>query len=148
MGGKNTHIWSDWWGGGGARGGLLHPYLDLPLLSLYLYLLLLFNFIHSCCTTQILSLWFVQWYKILHSVKDQCSIQLGFTLLNKAFVFNLMQNLVPLHSWPFTICILLLHTKIIQWVISSWKTLHFNTMLKISYTSVQKHASCKHVFRP
>ena len=49
--------------------------------------------------------WFVQWYKISHSVKDQYSIQLGFALLNRTSIFRRMRNFVPLHDQPFTICI-------------------------------------------
>ena len=49
--------------------------------------------------------WFVQWYKISHSVKDQHSIHLGSPLLNRTPIFHLMQNIMPLHDLPFAICI-------------------------------------------
>ena len=38
-------------------------------------------------------------------VKDQHSIQLGFTSLNRTSIFHLMQNLIPLHDQPFAICV-------------------------------------------
>ena len=52
-----------------------------------------------------LMVWCMQWYDILHSVKNRHSIQLGFASLNRTSIFHLMRNLVPLHDQPLAICI-------------------------------------------
>ena len=54
--------------------------------------------------------WFVHWNKILHSVKDQHSIQLGFASLIRTSICHLMQNLVT-----FTICIPSLNFVLPDW---------------------------------
>ena len=54
---------------------------------------------------------FVQWNKILHSVKDETLHSTRLRLVEYSVSYlSPRANLVPLHSWPFTICILSITT--------------------------------------